>query len=278
MSTRGEVLVAIINNLLDFAIVRERQWYRIPVSSVGRFMKDRWPPKWLAFYQTQVFGREKYAVKYYAEVMEIREALRGQLFPDEPPGEKSERRYYQLILGPLQRLPQPIISRRWRRILFIPTTWEKFIQAIEINDLFDESPLENRLWAEFQRLRILAERQELVQVKKNHYLLDFAIYCASGKLDVETDGDSWHATPQRAAQDNLRDNDLKTVGWRVLRFNTQQIREDMEDYTLPTITDNINNLGGIEEGKIVPRKIDPEAPDDTYQMSLPDGSKDPEDE
>jgi hypothetical protein len=32
------------------------------------------------------------------------------------------------------------------------------MQALEINDLYDESPLEDRLWAEFKRLQISAER------------------------------------------------------------------------------------------------------------------------
>jgi len=33
MTKRGEVLVAIINNLNDFADLRDRHWYRIPVAS-----------------------------------------------------------------------------------------------------------------------------------------------------------------------------------------------------------------------------------------------------
>jgi len=36
ISERGEVLVAILNNQLDFAILREQGWYRIPVSSVEK--------------------------------------------------------------------------------------------------------------------------------------------------------------------------------------------------------------------------------------------------
>jgi len=49
MAKRGEVLVAIMNNKLDFAILREQGWYRIPVSSVKKWLKERWPPKYLAF-------------------------------------------------------------------------------------------------------------------------------------------------------------------------------------------------------------------------------------
>ena len=225
MSDRGEVLVAILNNLADFDRARDQHWYRIPVSSVNKWLDDRWPPRWLAFYQTRVFGREAHAVNYYARVLDVREVYRWQLLPDEPRHKRSTHRYYQLILAPLQRLPAPIISLRWRRIVFIPTTWQKFANAVEINDLYDESPLEDRLWAELKRLQIRAERQEFVVVNGHSYALDFAVYCALGKLDLETDGDSWHADPQRIPQDNLRDNDLETAGWKLLRFNTHHLRE-----------------------------------------------------
>jgi very-short-patch-repair endonuclease len=274
MVTRGEVLVAILNNLLDFAIARDQHWYRIPVSSVHKWLKGRWPPQWLAFYQTKVFGSEAFAVNYYARVLNARQVYRWQLFPDQPHDEKGRRRYYQLILEPLRRLSRPILSRRWRRIVFIPTTWEKFSRASEVNDLYDESPLEDRLWAELKRLRIGAERQEFVQVKGRSYALDFAIYCASGKVDVETDGDTFHVNPERASQDNVRDNDLKTAGWRVLRFNTPQICEEMAEYCLPTIVENVNKLGGVDEGRLVPRRINLDAPDGVYQLTLFDETTD----
>ena len=251
---RGEVLVAIINNSSDFAIVHDQHWYRIPISSVGKSLKKRWPPQWLAFYLTKVFGHERHAVNYYARVVDIHEVYRWELFQDNPP-EKRDRRYYRLFLQPLQRLPKPILSRRFRRISFIPTTWHKFINAVEINDLYDESPLEDRLWAEFKRLQIMAERQELIEAKEHNYFLDFAIYCARGKIDIETDGDYWHANPERAAEDYGRDNNITTAGWKVLRFNGKQIRERMQEHCLPTIKENINQLGGVDEGGITPRVI-----------------------
>lgn len=268
MTTRGEVLVAIMNDRLDFALACDKHWYRIPISSAHKWLKGRWLPRWLAFYQTKVFGNEAYAVNYYARVLDIRERSRWQLFPNQPCDDRSGRRYYQLILGELQRLPRPILSHRWRRIVFIPTTWAKFQAAVEFNDLYDESPLEDRLWNELKGLQIAAERQELVQVKERRYLLDFAIYCATSQIDVETDGDTWHADPERIPLDNLRDNDLETVGWRVLRFNTLHIREQMEGYCLPTVIENINRLGGVDEGQLMPRRIEIDPPGGLQQLGL----------
>ena len=38
-------------------------------------------------------------------------------------------------LGPLQPLERPIISLHWRRVTFIHTTWDRFQEANELNDL-----------------------------------------------------------------------------------------------------------------------------------------------
>ncbi len=266
--SRGEVLVAIMNNLPDFAIARDKHWYRIPVHSAHRLLKERWPPAWLAFYQTKVFGKEAHAVNYYAHVLEIRQVFRWQLFPEEPHEGKSGKRYYQLILSPLERLPHPILSHRLRRIVFIPTTWPKFARAAEINDLYDESPLEDRLWTELRRFDIAAERQFFVRAKDRQYALDFAIFCDRGKIDVETDGDTWHADPARIPLDNQRDNDLTGHGWRILRFNGQQVRETAVEYCVPAIMKTTNRLGGIVTRGIMPRTFDPDDPGGPRQLAL----------
>jgi len=268
MSQRGQVLVAILNNRFDFNIALERCWYRVPFNSAERWLKDRWPPEWLAFYQTKVFGEEAFSINYYARVVDIHKVYRWQLFPDQPRDEKSKRSYYQIVFDHLRRLSVPITGRRWRRIVFIPTTWPKFIAASEVNDLYDESPLEDLLWSELKRLNIQAERQEFIEIGERAYDLDFAIYCADGKLNVETDGDTWHASPEKAAQDNVRDNDLETAGWKLLRFNTQQIREEMAGYCVPAIVKTVNKMGGVDEGGILPRKIDLDAPEGLHQLGL----------
>ena len=267
MGQRGEMLVAIINDKRDFAIAEQQNWYRIPVSSAAKWLKGCWPPQWIAFYLTKAFGPEAHAVRYYAKVVEIRRVIRRQLFPSEPENPKSSRQYYQLLFNPIQELPKPILSRRYRRIVFIPTTWHKFANALEINDLYDGSPLEDRLWAAMKRQNIPAERQLHTTIGQQNYFLDFAIFCDQANIDVETDGDSYHANPEKAAEDNVRNNALEAVGWKVLRFNTPQINEQMESYTVPKIVETINKQGGIVEGKLLPRRIDLDG-DGAYQMSL----------
>ena len=261
---RGELLVAIINYPADLQIVQEQGWYRIPVQRAPK----RWPPQWLAFYQPKVFRDEAYSVNYYGRVKQIRIARREDLFPDEPPSDRTGRQYYQIFLEALERRQRPIVSQRLRRIVFISTTWAKFAAATEINDLYDDSPLEDALWQELKRLNIPAERQMDIQAEKTRYMLDFALYCVHGKIDIEADGDTWHADKDRIPQDNERNNALGAQGWHVLRFNGQQIREGLAEYCVPKIAETINQLGGLSDDGPAPRTFHVSGDQITQQLTL----------
>ncbi len=78
----------------------------------------------------------------------------------------------------------------------------------------------------------------------------------------------FNSNPEKAAEDNLRNNDLTAAGWEVLRFTTLQIQEKMAEYCIPNIVDTINRLGGLNEGKLIPRKIDLAAPEGSRQLGL----------
>ena len=243
----GEVLSGIMNRKADFEILQEQLWYRIPVESRPR----AWPPEWLAIYHTSIFGADRYTVQYYGRVRRIERALRRDIFPAETPNLKSDREYYQIYLHGLECLPVPIMSAKPRRNPFISTTRRKFIEAGGINDLFDESPLEDQLWGELKARRIPAERQWEVSVGSGRYYLDFALFCRKGKVDVETDGDTWHKN--RTKEDNERNNAVASAGWHVLRFDTQQIRETASTYCISEVEKTIRTLGGLEEETLAPR-------------------------
>lgn len=238
-------LVAIMNNKADFARAQHEHWYRIPVRSA--------PPRVdfsrlerLAFYQTKVFGDEKWAVNYHAEVRDIDRVKRIELLPEERDHPRAQYEYYRLKIGKLERLPKPIPSCRWRRIVFIPTTVKKLFQAEEINDLYHGSPLEDELWRHLKRAGIPAERQFYIGKRDRIYCLDFAIFCAQGNLNVECNGEEWHSDLQAWARDEQRDRDLAQWGWSVLRLTTSQIRQRMRQ-SLRLIEENIASLGGLRE-------------------------------
>jgi very-short-patch-repair endonuclease len=267
LDARGDVLVAILPTRADFEILQQQGWYRIPADKALK----SWPPRWLAFYQPQVFGPEAFAVNYYGRVRDIRLVKRRDLFPELPHDPKADRDYFQIRLEGLELLPRPILSARWRRVVFIPTTWPKFVRAEEINDLYDESPLEDDLWAELKALQIKAERQWLEQVETAYYFLDFAIFCERGRIDVETDGDTYHTQPERAASDYRRQNHLTSTGWKVLRFNGQQIREGMSSDCVPLVVKTISRLGGASDDGVIPRGLRYSADGVVQQLALFEG-------
>jgi very-short-patch-repair endonuclease len=255
-------LVAVMNNRRDWDIARQEHWYRIPVRSAPRDLRRT---RYLAFYQTRVFGAERWAVIYVAPVLDCRVLPRRVLLPTEADHPRADERYYRLELGEVTRLPQPIPSRRFRRIVFIPTTWRKLQQAEEINDLFDDSPLEDVVWSAFKRERIEAERQYFVAEPPATYCLDFAIFCQSGQVDVECDGDTWHATAEAIPRDNERNNFLASRGWQVLRFGSSQINGQLAD-CVSVVRRTITGLGGVLTIDGLPRTF--EGSDEAQQLSL----------
>lgn len=257
-------LIAILKEKSDFTILQEQGWYRIPVVSAPK----RWPPKWMAFYQPRYFKDDAYKIRYHGQVKDIQLVKRKDLFPNELPSTLSEREYYKIRFEKLEELANPIPSYRPRRIVFIPTTREKFENAEQINDLFDDSPLEDQMWKEMKHLSLGAERQWNIRLETSNYFLDFAIFCKNGQIDVETDGDFWHINPEKAPKDNLRDNALQINGWTVLRFNTKQIKENLNNECMHYLQQSINNLGGLCDDGIIPRIFYTQGENYAQQFSL----------
>ena len=130
-----KVLVTIINNLKDFKIAQEKHWYRIPVKSAPK----KWKADYLAFYQTKVFGKDKWTINYYAEIKGFEKLKRIELLPEEISHPRVLEDYYKIKIGDLKPLAKPIVSRRWRRITFIYTSLDRLKGVEEINDLLRES-------------------------------------------------------------------------------------------------------------------------------------------
>jgi very-short-patch-repair endonuclease len=236
-----DVLVAIVRDRRDLEIARAERWYRIPVRSAPRNLEAA---RWLAFYQTKAFGEQRWAIYYYAPILGRSILKRRELLPDQPDHPRADQDYYRLELGELRSLERPIISRRGRRLVFIPTTWEKFCRAEEINDLFHESPLEDALYGELKRCQIESERQFFVRIGSACYCLDFAIFCRRGNIDVECDGETWHSEPKELRRDRHRNNVLTSAGWAVLRFGSRELADQMA-FCLRMIRATVRARGGL---------------------------------
>ncbi len=187
--------------------------------------------RYLAFYQPKVFGAKAFRIEWFAKVTNVSIVKRVELLPNEPGHPYAGDDYYKIEFKEARQLAEPIISRKNRRLIFITTTYTRFRRAREINDLFYESPIEERMWTALRRKRIEAERQYWLQFNDIHLCLDFAVFAKQHCIAIECDGDTFHMTPQSVKNDKQRDNLLTSHGWSVLRYTTEDIMNSLPDCT-----------------------------------------------
>jgi hypothetical protein len=175
------VLVAYVPDPADFALIRDHGWYRIPQQAAPKGLYA----EYFAFYFGRRFGPQKWAVHYYAERLGHELTTRRLLFPAEPDHPRADAFYYKVQLGPLHQLPEPIVSLRWRRITFLHTTWDRFQDAREINDLFIEGgEYVDRLFATLRERGLRPERNYEVKEGSSSYRVPLAIPCREGRVDL----------------------------------------------------------------------------------------------
>ena len=231
MHPDDRVLVAVMNRPHDFEIARDQGWYRIPerTATPGGFFE------YVAFYFTAAFGPQKWAVHYYARCLGYELVTRRDLLPDEPDHPRAGERYYKLELGPLQMRRPPIVSRRWRRIAFIHTTWDRFQVAEEINDLFTEGgEFVDRLYHALREEGLSPERCYPVREAGVAYL-GLVVPCCAGLVVIEVmetgDTAAWPGT------------DATVAG--ALRFQRQAVMDDL-DGCLANIRAEVKQQGGVQ--------------------------------
>jgi hypothetical protein len=181
MYPEDRVLVAILTSPADLALARDQGWYRIPQKRARKGIHA----EYLAFYLGRAFGDQKWAIHYYARLEGHELVRRCDLFPDERDHPRAKELYFKIQLGPLQQLERPILSLRWRRITFIHTTWDRFVDASEINDLFVEgAPYVDRVYYALREAGILTERRYRIRERGRQYIADLAVPCRGGTVGV----------------------------------------------------------------------------------------------
>lgn len=241
--SKNPALIGVIPRKDIWEKILNEHWYHIPLSSAP---KHATYAEYLGFYFTKIFGKEnQYKIIYYAKIRSIDIKKRIELFPDEANHARADKEYFQFHLDEIKKLAQPIPSKNWRRIVHIPSSLSKLLSAKEINDLWDTSPLEEKMYREFKKRQIDAERQYFVNVGNKKYYLDFGIFCNKGNIDVECDGERYHILPEALDKDRERNNQLTSYGWNVLRFSGKNIRSDLGN-CMKIIEKTIERLGGVK--------------------------------
>ncbi|NDJ59820.1 MAG: hypothetical protein GYB67_01775 [Chloroflexi bacterium] len=180
MYPEERVLVGVINRKRDLDHARDNHWYRVPQQRMPRGFHA----EYVAFFLSRAFKERNGAIHYFAEVSGVELAYRKDLLPKEADHKRADEVYYRVALGPLTEKMPPITNPTKRPVAFIYTTWDRFVAAHEIRDLYSRNDyyvdriyhaLRNRgiradrIWEaekgifEFApQLRILCERGEVV--------------------------------------------------------------------------------------------------------------------
>lgn len=153
ISTTDLVLVCLMPTPRDLEIARLLGWYRIPLRTAPKVVSV----DYLAFYQPGSFGERGGRIEYLAPLRGHELATRAELLKEEADHPRANEEYFKLQLGPLERLSQPILSDKWRRLTFLYTTGEYLLKARTINDLVVQSDERALLW---QSLRERAEQDQ----------------------------------------------------------------------------------------------------------------------
>ncbi len=142
VSDTSLILVCLIPTPRDLEIARLLGWYRIPLRMAPKVVAV----DYLAFYQPSSFGDAGGRIEFVAPVRGHELTTRAELLKDEAAHPRAAEEYYKIELGGLERLRQPIVAEKWRRLTFLYTTGEYLQQARSLNDLVVNSEDRRMLW------------------------------------------------------------------------------------------------------------------------------------
>lgn len=151
------ILVCLMPTPRDLELARLLGWYRIPLRTAPKVVAV----DYLAFYQPAAFAERGGQVEFIAEVRGHELTTRGELLRDEADHPRAKEEYYKIQIGGLEKLPQPVLADKWKRLTFLYSTGEYLLNAKTLNDLVVEGEERQLLW---RSLRERAENEQLYKV------------------------------------------------------------------------------------------------------------------
>lgn len=154
VSPTSLILVCFVPSPRDLEIARLLGWYRIPLRTAPKVVAV----DYLAFYQPASFGARGGKIEFLAEVRGHELTTRGELLKDEADHPRAKEEYFKIQIGGLEKLEEPVVADKWKRITFLYTTGEYLLKAKTVNDLVVDGDERQVLW---MSLRERAENEQL---------------------------------------------------------------------------------------------------------------------
>lgn len=184
MYPEDRVLVGVINRKRDLEYARDHHWYRIPQERMPRGVYA----EYLAFYLSRAFKEKNGGIVYYAQRKGLELAYRRDLLPEEAHHPNADNVYYRVALGELVEKIPPILNPTKRPISFIYTTWDRFVHAREIRDLYSQNDYYvDRIYHALRDKGIRPQRIWEAERRDDPFAPGLRILCEKGEVLASTE-------------------------------------------------------------------------------------------
>lgn len=186
MYPEDRVLVGAVTRKKDFKLARDRGWYRIPQARMPRGIHA----DYIAFFlNSRIAGKSDSGIYYFAEPAGVELAYRRDLLPDETGHPRANDVYYQVHLRNWREKSPPVLNPTRRTFAFIYTTWDRFVRAREIKDLYSDADYYvDRIYHALRNDGLTGiERYWDVERKETGVGAQIRVLCERGSFTASTD-------------------------------------------------------------------------------------------
>ena len=128
------VLIGVVSRKRDLTLLLERGIYRIPVS----VMPDGVYADVLGFFLNSSITHSKGGIYHYAVLRGVELQHRRDILPDEKNHPRADERYWLCQCSTIRPTNPPILNPNRHAFAFIKTTWDRFADALTVDDLYSK--------------------------------------------------------------------------------------------------------------------------------------------
>ncbi len=185
MFAEDRVLVGVIRRKRDLIYARDQHWYRIPQVRLHQGVNAEYIALFLS---GAVFKERSGGIHYYAEKTGLELVRRKDLLPEEPNHSRAKEVYYKVQLGDLMEKTPPVLNPSRRIISFVYTTWDRFVNAREISDLYSTADyFVDRIYHALRSTGLTPQRIWQAEYRDAGRAAELRILCEKGTVVASTD-------------------------------------------------------------------------------------------
>lgn len=179
------VLVGVVKRKRDLVFARDAHWYRIPQAQMPRGVNAEYIA---LFLNKSIFKDRESGVHFFARRTGLELAYRYQLLPDESDHPHANNVYYKVQLDSLREKTPGVLNPTRRRFSFIYTTWDRFVHAQQIGDLYSTADYYvDRVYHALRSSGVRSERFWEAERPETGVGPQLRILCQNGTVIASTD-------------------------------------------------------------------------------------------